>query len=1162
MSLNVVEAGNSGGGAEGCPRSVSANAEGAARSIARSARAPSVDESSGANTSFDRGAERTPRGDALHHHMDGAAISSREALQWLVGNFQLYQGSTRGLFLADFWEEHEPGLEAAVVDLKARGVNLFVVKGEAIAQQAEYLFDLASTRSSFGRALASKMEMDLHGADLVIIQDALAPENSQQLWYLHNYLIYPRLFSGRTTIITTQISYDEFMRHGATCPDADFGGRSVGWEKLRFLMESSLISLDSFKKAREDGLPPMLNAEYCLWKALSEQGFNVVPQHVVGDYMLDLALIEGRGHIDIECDGISTLGGHRQSLESKRDSQLLSNNWQILRFSTAEIMHNLQDCVESVREVLYEGRKKNLLGRLVGKPVPALSSLPEDDEVQYAAITHGGGPAAIAGAAGTGKTTCLVQRTAHLINSGISPERILVLSHGEKTLNSIKQKLEAELEKPVFQRLPLYTWHELGIKILKENLPAVKRKAPLKIESNSRKIIERLLKKHKKDLDSLTLELATGLDEFTVAEVISAYKSGLVTPAQVKEKAKDQVEELIARVYQAYEEHLQKSNRVDIEDVTSLTAQMLLDHRELYLQYQSNYDYVLIDDYQDVTAAEDMLARVLSAPCDNLFLAGDEDEAIWENKGASSKFFLGMSAYFPQARCYFLEKSWRSTPAIIAHAQQLASHLSKHSYSKELVSAPPEVATSGIVGPQQLETEAKEAEWVAEEIALLIDSGRNLNEIAVLYRYHHYGPLIEESLNKRGFCCLASRPQSELIPDEVEDMLCFLKLVMDPDGPRAKEHFERVCQMKSQEVDPKLSATIASFAEANNLSYLKAVEIYSEATADQSCRELEQLVRIIRTMHQEKLPPAETISLIRRTQRLNEYYRSIKVPTEVSYEPLRKLMQLEEESRKFQSVSEFVNKQLELQETIKSAGEGGVHVLTLQESQGLEFPVVFLVGLAEGLFPPENTADLEGERRLCYVGMTRARELLYISYPSRFGEVSLTPSQFLVEAQLVPAGQSGISPPVVAGNQPETILGKPNQISMAMLGQEPVSAMLAGTKDEGAHQAVPSPTDSQAVTGRYCPSCALPLVATAKFCGGCGFCLHAKIPSCPLCTLPVEPGAKFCGECSANLIPNPPAHPTSAIPAPAHPASSQSISNQPRPDQHGWLVKFLKHLEE
>ena len=155
---------------------------------------------------------------------------------------------------------------------------------------------------------------------------------------------------------------------------------------------------------------------------------------------------------------------------------------------------------------------------------------------------------------------------------------------------------------------------------------------------------------------------------------------------------------------------------------------------------------------------------------------------------------------------------------------------------------------------------------VANEIQALLDSGRHPQDIAILYRYNRYASMVEEALFRKGIKCLTTNPDSTMVPDEVADVMAFLRLVMDPDGPKARESFERVCQLRSKEVDPKLFGTIASFAEANNLSFLKAVEIYSEAVADQSCQDVGQLVLIIRTMNHENLPPAETIALLKRTQ--------------------------------------------------------------------------------------------------------------------------------------------------------------------------------------------------------------------------------------------------------------------------------------------------------
>ncbi|OPZ88345.1 MAG: ATP-dependent DNA helicase PcrA [bacterium ADurb.Bin425] len=350
----------------------------------------------------------------------------------------------------------------------------------------------------------------------------------------------------------------------------------------------------------------------------------------------------------------------------------------------------------------------------------------------------------------------------------------------------------------------------------------------------------------------------------------------------------------------------------------------------------------------------------------------------------------------PNARCFVLENNWRSHPDIVELANRLLTGMSRRRIRKEMVPGWEMSGDRAVVGPQLAETEAAEAEWVAAEIESLLAAGRNPQDIAILYRYNRYASLVEEALFRRGIKCLTTNPDSTMVPDEVADIMAFLRLVMDPDGPKARESFERVCQLRTKEVDPRLFNTIASFAEANNLSFLKAVEIYSEAVADQSCQDLEQLVRIIRTMNHENLPPAETIALLKRTQRLSEYYKAVKVPPGVNYEPMRKLTQLEEEARKFKTVGDFVRSQTS-PKVAEGQAEPLVFILSLHESKGKEFPVVFLTGMAEGLFPSETASDPEEERRLCYLGMTRAKDMLYVSYPGKFNDVVLAPSRFLLE---------------------------------------------------------------------------------------------------------------------------------------------------------------------
>lgn len=948
-------------------------------------------------------------------------IDCREALHWFVETVGLYKGSTRGLLVSNFDEAAEPYVESAVINLKSRGITPAVVEGAAIYQQAARLWDQAVRGTSFGRPVATQFELDLTGAPVTVINNFTPPQTAQQLWYLYHHILYPRALNGKPLLITTKHDYYELISLGGHCEDLEYAGRKVTWEKVLYILEATTIDLHHFSQMKEEGLPPMLKAEYYLYKTLKAREFPITPMHVVGDYMLDFAIFNRHSKLDVEIDNVSSLdGGSSYSAEAKKNLELLSDGWRIVRLTNSEIMSNVVACADAVEDVWRGGLKKSSFGRLIqGNSSYVVPELVVEDEVQRMAISHGAGPAAITGGAGCGKTTVLAHRVVNLLKQGINPESILVISYSKETLTPLRAMVDEIGDKIIAQKVNFFTWHELGLKILKENLSAIKRKPPLKVEQNVLKVIQRLLQKYKKDLDPVTLELSEELDEFTLVSLISLYKANLVAPKHVKERGKGDVDELVAKVFQAYEDQLQKANRVDRDDMITLSANLLVENADVRARYQYQFEYVLIDEYQDASAAMDLLARLLSFPQDNLFILGDEDLTIWEAKGSLPRLLPEVSLRLPNARCYTLDKNWRCHPAIVENARHVVRALERRRMQKDFTTGWGPAPTEAVIGPQILADEMAESEWVADEVQILIDSGRQSGEIVVLYRQNSYAILIEEALSRRNIRCIATHPDAGMIPDEVGDVMAFLRLVMDPDGPKARESFERICQLRVKEVDPKLSATIASFGEANNLSYLKAVEIYSEAVSDPSCIDLAQLVRIIRTMHAEKLPPAETISLLKRTQRLNEFYKSIKVPAGVNYEPLRKLAQLEEEARQYKSVSEFVKTWGARQQDKGEGNEGPVRILNVNETKGLEYPIVFVVGMSDGLFP-SDVNDLEEERRLFYLAITRTREALYLSSPSSFNGESLLPSFFLAEGgfQLAAPKAGGQPLPVVPAAAP------------------------------------------------------------------------------------------------------------------------------------------------
>jgi DNA helicase-2/ATP-dependent DNA helicase PcrA len=1104
----------------------------------------------------------------------------RDMLQWFAHDFGLYKGSRRGIFAGEFTQEHEPVLESTIISLRARGIGSFLVSYDEIAKQAEYFFNESQKQKSFGQVIKTKLELEALACDVLVLKDLKSGYTGKELHYLYHQLLYPRFITGKACIFTTSVSWQAFQAKGLS----DFRDTSdalLTFQNLCWFIEATSITVDLFKEQRLAAVPPMLKAEGLLYKAMLGEELPVVAQSALGDYLLDFVVANKTNKLNIECENfpLSSTGDEDQ----RRLNLLFENKCPVLTITTSEIYKDPKACAQSIKEV-WQGKTKRLsVGRL---SLPEQNTPEQDDEavvepvvtdlLQSEIINSDIGPIAIVGGAGCGKTTLLLKKVQHLIAAGISPEKILVIGFSQEQKQYLKHLLFGVLDTDLVERVALTNWHELGLRIIKENLGAAKRKAPLKIETQPQKIINRLLSKYKKDADPIELELQARLDEFSLALIISVFKTRLISPKQVKQEAKSKAQDLVAKVYQAYEEQLAKANRIDREDMITLACNLLMERDDIRQNYQQRYEYVLCDEYQDVTIAQDMLARILAGPLDNLIVAGDDDETIFESKGANPHLLTDICKCLPNVSTIILPQNYRSHPSIVETSRKILNGLKRRLIAKDMVSAWGQATGNVITGPQEFEDEKAECDWVAAQTQILIDGGKKPEDIAILFRYHRYASLLEDSFSKRGLNCNASHPEQGLVPDEAEDILCFLKLVMDPDGPRAKEAFDRVCQLRLKEVDPKLASAVAGFAEANNLSYLKAVEIYSEVTADQSCRDLEQLVRMIRTMHQENLPPSDTISLLKRTQRLKDYYASVKVPPGVNYEPLRRLNQIEEESRKFATVTEFVRhlsgKKAELSTLVEKIGV--TQLLSIHESKGKEFPIVFMVGMAEGLFPVENVADLEEERRLCYVGMTRARELLYLSYPARFRDIALPVSSFLLEAGLAATPSLAIQvkplnvasptkavtrevkevpfPPSGGKRVAEPAQVEPKPASIAMPSQErsttpillpeppvvPVAQPAASStiqESSPASQhisAVPATKPAESVKNL---EPVMPAVRQQKPTDSAGI---ETIFHCKTCNVELEPGSRFCGECGEPV-------PVVQVVSPTTQAQNSIVSSSP-----------------
>lgn len=931
----------------------------------------------------------------------------REALKWFVDLSATSGGTQRGLFLTDIQAEQAADLDRALEYMAGRGIEPFIIDNDVLYAQADHVFQQASNYSPFNQPAVTEFELNLLGSPLAVIRNLEAPERAHHLWYLFHYILYPRLLYDKRTVISTPLGFDEFIAYGSRCEDFEYAGRRITWEKLIWLVESSMLDLHQFRICTAQELPPMLKSEYTLFNCLKDRDLPVTSQQMLGDYVIDMALTEKSNRLAIEFDRLAYIDiPGRQDARAKKHLVLLSDGWKILRLTNAEIDGNFTECADAVQQAFEQGRKRSAVGRLIfGKAEVRVPELPVDDDVQRLAITHGAGPIAVTGFPGVGKTSCIAYRISYLLAQGVNPERIIVFSFSDETTNILRSQLEVLTDGAIAQKLNISNWRDFGYRVLKENAALAGRKPPLKIEANPQRVLDRVLRKVKSEMDPVHLELLEHeVDELSVGSLISLYKANMVTAEIISQTAQTDGEKFLAKIYQGYDEALKKSNKIDNDDTITLSAQLLASNREVRETYAHKFDFVLVDEYQDCTLAQELMCRILAYPQDNIYFSGNEDESIFESKGAMPHILSEISLRMPNARCYVLEKNWRAHPALVEHLRAFSLNIEKRFIAKNIEAGIRALTGNAVIGPKELVDEDAEAEWVASEIGILLSGGKKPSDIVVIWRTQKYVPYLEKALFKNNIPCSSLDQVSSLVPDEAGDVIAFLRLVNDPDGPKAKASFERICQLRSRELDQKLSrlsTTIAGFGEANNLSFLKAIEIYYEATKDAACKDLNDLVRIIRTMNQESLSPAEAINNFKRSQKLHEIYKAAKIPPNVLYEPLARVEQLEEQARKFKSVDEFVRNWDNNSKSQEKGESSSINLMGAEFVKGQEFSIVFLVGMADGLFPVTNFVDLDEERRLFLVAMSRAKELLYVSYPRAFEGQPVPVSGFLLESKLI-----------------------------------------------------------------------------------------------------------------------------------------------------------------
>ena len=626
------------------------------------------------------------------------------------------------------------------------------------------------------------------------------------------------------------------------------------------------------------------------------------------------------------------------------------------------------------------------------------------NDEQARAVTHGDGPLLILAGAGSGKTKTLTHRIAYLIGElKVFPSRILAVTFTNKAAKEMRQRLVQLLDEEADNRqfMPwMGTFHSICVRMLR-------------MDGASIGLDKRFLIYDTDDQVSLMKQImkARGLTDKdikprAVLSVISNAKNEMRSAEDFSMSARGPREQKIAELFFAYEKALKEAAALDFDDLLIKTVELLQNSPEIRQKWQRQFEYILIDEYQDTNAVQYALIKLLVNERRNLCVVGDDAQSIYSFRGADYTNILNFERDFPGTTVVKLEQNYRSTGAILDLANSLIQH-NIHRTDKNLWTA-----NGDGIDPKlwQLYSESEEALAIANEIQAQIANGRQYGDVAVLYRTNAQSYAIERALRQSYIPYKIVGGLRFLDRAVVKDVLAYLRLLYQPSD---RVSFLRIVNVPKRGIG---TVSVAKFLDWNDaarrdiVSGLLAVEEADNLTA-RAKRPLLELGKILEELQQEiDGSPAELIEkIIKRTG----YEDFINDGTPQAEERMENIGVLLAEAKAYVDVPAFLE-EMALMSSADTAAEQQVTLMTLHAAKGLEFPVVFLAGLEEGILPHARVFDsgkaddIEEERRLCYVGVTRAREELFVSCASsrtQFGQIGYNmPSRFLDEMGLMVGG--------------------------------------------------------------------------------------------------------------------------------------------------------------
>ncbi|MBW3537386.1 MAG: DNA helicase PcrA [Actinobacteria bacterium] len=614
--------------------------------------------------------------------------------------------------------------------------------------------------------------------------------------------------------------------------------------------------------------------------------------------------------------------------------------------------------------------------------------------VQHEAVTHPGGPLLVVAGAGSGKTRVLTHRIAWLIqDQGVSPFEILAITFTNKAADEMRRRV-AGLVGPVALKMWVSTFHSACVRILRREAEAVGFPSSFTIYDQADAV--RLTGYVIRDL---------GLDakKFPARKIhatISAAKNEMISPKQYADSVDGFLENKIAEAYRIYQERLVAAGAMDFDDLLGVTVRLFRDRPDILLHYQERFRHLLVDEFQDTNAAQNELVVSLARKQRNVMVVGDSDQSVYRFRGADIRNILKFEEAFPDSTVIVLEQNYRSTQTILNAANAVIAN--------NLMRKPKALWTEQVGGElisrYHAEDERDEASWIVDEIRRQKrENDYRWGDMAVFYRTNAQSRAIEEELAKRDVPYQVVGGTKFFDRREVKDLLAYLKAVVNPAD---EVSLKRIVNVPKRGVGDTSIARLDAFAQSHGMPFADSLRHAGEAgvakAAQRGLSEVDTLLDSLRGLV--PIGPARVLEEVAaRTGYVDE------LEAENSVEAAGRLENIQEligNAREYETVDDFLEA-VSLVADVDEMDEddSGVILMTLHTAKGLEFPIVFLAGLEDGVFPHLRSLgdpdEMEEERRLCYVGITRAREHLYLSHAwcrTLWGTSSYNPpSRFLDE---------------------------------------------------------------------------------------------------------------------------------------------------------------------